>query len=137
VQRTLLALTSTVALVAAFAGAASAGLTLAHRNAPAQNLAIGGGAVCRVPYSDAAIANAAQPELPRIAKEQGIAGTAVIEIRLSPSGKLVAGTIANSSGNPWLDREALASAAQSKYVPETQDCNAVGGTYLLTVDFNS
>jgi len=36
-----------------------------------------------------------------------------------------------------LDREALASAARSTYVAEIQDCDAVGGTYLLTVDFNS
>jgi TonB family protein len=126
VQRTLLALTTAGAIVAALAHPASAGLTPA-----------GNGAVCSAPYTEAAIANAAQPELPHIAKEQGISGKVVLEIRLSPSGKLVAGKVATSSGNPWLDREALASAAQSKYVPETQDCNAVGGTYLLTVDFNS
>lgn len=136
-QRTLVALTAAIALVAALVQAASAGLTLAHPSARAKNLAIGSGAVCLVPYTDAAIANAAQPDLPRIAKEQGISGAVVLEIRLSPSGTLVAAKIANSSGNPWLDREALASAAQSKYVSETQDCNAVGGTYLLTVDFNS
>ena len=136
-HRTLVTLTAAIALVAALVQAASAGLTLAHPSARAKNLAIGSGAVCLAPYTDAAIANAAQPELPRIAKEQGISGAVVLEIRLAPSGKLVAAKIANSSGNPWLDREALGSAAESKYVSETQDCNAVGGTYLLTVDFNS
>jgi TonB family protein len=135
VQRSLLTLTSALALVATFPQAASAGLTLAHRNSPAHNSTIG--AVCAAPYTDAAIAAAAQPELPHIAKEQGISGDVVLEIRLSSSGRLAAAKVAHSSGNPWLDREALASAAQSKYVPATEDCSAVGGTYLLTVDFNS
>jgi len=136
VQRTLLALIAAVTLSAALAQAASASLTLVHSNSPAKNLAIRG-AVCAVPYSDASIAKPAPPELPQIAKEQGASGSAVVEIRLAPSGTLVARKVAVSSGNAWLDREALASAAQSKYVPETQDCAAVGGTYLLTVDFNS
>jgi len=136
VQRTLLTLTAAVMLSAALAQAASAAMTLVRSNSPTKNLAIRG-AVCAVAYTDASIAKAAPPELPQIAKEQGVSGSAVLEIRLSPSGTLAARKIAISSGNAWLDREALASAAQSKYVPETQDCNAVGGTYLLTVDFNS
>ena len=91
--------------------------------------------VCAAPFIEAAPTRLAPPVLPSIAREQRASGAAVIEIRLSPSGAVVGRTVATSSGNRWLDRAALESADGSRFSPEFQDCKAVGGTYLLRVEF--
>ena len=92
-------------------------------------------AACTTPATDPAIAQLAAADVPTIAREQGASGTTVVELVLAANGKIVSRKIAKSSGNFWLDRAALESAGNSRYLAERQDCAGIGGRYLLTIDF--
>jgi len=59
----------------------------------------------------------------------------MVQVSLSNSGALESATIAKSSGSKWLDAAALTTAREQRYSPEISDCQAVGGTYLVSVDF--
>ena len=54
---------------------------------------------------------------------------------LDRGGRLTAQSVLASSGNRWLDREALAAARQSSYRAEIRECAPVGGAYAFIVDF--
>ena len=76
-------------------------------------------------------------QMPTIASEQGIDGTATVKIALNANGALVSHEIFTSSGNAWLDRAALQSARMTRFSAETRNCERVGGTYLYAVQFNA
>ncbi len=92
-------------------------------------------AACSKPAANAAVDGTAFFEVPEIAAAVGASGTSVVMISLSSTGALRSQSIVRSSGNPNLDRAALLSARMTKFSPEIQNCAAVGGTYLYTVDF--
>lgn len=85
----------------------------------------------------ASISQAYLPGLPAIAAGQAVSGKTMLRIQLNPDGALVANEVAQSSGNPWIDQEALLAARLSRFAPEVQGCNHVGGTYSLLVDFTT
>jgi TonB family protein len=90
---------------------------------------------CATPHADAALAGDPFFEMPHFAEEAGSSGTSVVEIDLLPSGALKHYALKQSSGNRVLDDSALRTARMTKYQPETQDCVAIAGSYLLVVDF--
>jgi len=92
-------------------------------------------ASCKTPFVDAGLTLLAPATPSTIALEQRAAGTTLVEFRLSAAGKVTDQKVAVSSGNRWLDRAALESVAASHFSAEVRDCKAVGGTYLLRVDF--
>lgn len=90
---------------------------------------------CATPHTDAALAGTPFFELPEIAQAKGDSGTSVVEVDLLSSGALNHYALAQSSGNPILDDSALRTARMTSYQPETQNCAAISGSYLLVVDF--
>ncbi len=90
---------------------------------------------CATPHTDAAIAGTPFFEMPQIAEEEGDRGASVVEVDLLPSGTLNHYALEQSSGNFVLDHSAFRTARMTKYQPETQNCVAIPGSYLLEVDF--
>ncbi len=93
------------------------------------------GRPCATPHTDAALAGTPFFEMPQIAEEEGDRGASVVEIDLLPSGTLNHYALEQSSGNFVLDNSAFRTARMTKYQPETQNCVAIAGSYLLEVDF--
>jgi TonB family protein len=106
-------------------------------NAGPTMAAVGAAASCATPYAAAAVRGTPWAEgLPDIVEGQGASGgTAFVEIKLQPSGALSNYALLQSSGNRWTDDAALRTARMTKYSAETENCTAVGGDYLLEVDF--
>jgi TonB family protein len=90
---------------------------------------------CGRPAARAAISAEVPVDYPRIPAEQNFSGTAVVQVDLAQTGEIRNATIFESSGNELLDRAALLSAHQQTYAPQMIDCQPVGGSYLITVDF--
>lgn len=90
--------------------------------------------LCSAASSNASLSYASPVDMPAIAKEMGFSGTASIRIDIAPDGALVAARVAESSGNPWVDKAALAAARATTYRAATVDCAPVGGAYLLIAD---
>ena len=93
------------------------------------------GLSCATPHTDAALAGTPFFEMPQIAQEHGDKGDSVVEIDLLPSGELSHYALEQSSGNSVLDHSAFRTARMTKYQPETHNCVAISGSYLLEVDF--
>lgn len=74
-------------------------------------------------------------EMPPIAFEQGVTGTADVKIDLTSTGKLAKEELYGSSGNPWLDRAALLSARMTRFDAAVVNCEHVGGSYMYDVEF--
>jgi TonB family protein len=92
-------------------------------------------ATCTAPHTSAAVLGTPWDETPTIVQGQGLSGASVVQIDLQPSGSLAHVALAHSSGNRWMDDAAIRTARQTRYTPETQNCSAVAGSYLLEVDF--
>lgn len=92
---------------------------------------------CASPNAPAHVSGDAFYQVPTIAVQQGIAGTATVKIALNANGGLISHEIFASSGNPWLDQAALQSARMTRFNAETRNCERVAGTYLYAVQFNA
>jgi TonB family protein len=77
------------------------------------------------------------PEYPAIAVGQGIDGQALIVFTLASDGNLKGASIAQTSGNQWLDQAALYAVKKSRYEAAVHDCSRVGGTYGVEVGFST
>jgi outer membrane biosynthesis protein TonB len=78
---------------------------------------------------------AAPPETPEIAREQGISGTVIVEVRLDAGSHIVGTSV--REGPPALRSAALAAARQSTFQTEIRDCKPLGASYLYVVEFQS
>ena len=86
--------------------------------------------------TDARVTDAYPIQWPEVAAAQGVdAATSTLLINLDSRGNLVSARIANSSGNPLFDEEALFGARMSKYAPEVRNCNAFARAYYVDVMF--
>jgi TonB family protein len=74
-------------------------------------------------------------DYPAIAQLQGVAGETRVRVDLSERGTLRSAAVDRSSGNQWLDKAAVAAARSLRYSPEIASCEAVAGSYALTVQF--
>jgi TonB family protein len=89
-----------------------------------------------VPNADARTINAAQPETPAIAQQQGITGTVVVLVTLDENSKLVDAKIAKTA-SPLLNNAALQAARQSTFKTRIVACKPVADSYNFIVDFQS
>lgn len=114
--------------------AANAALTLAPANAEPADLALAKPACAladRLPSFQAPPA-----DRPAIAEAMGADGVAVVLVSIANSiGAPMDARIHASSGNRFLDAEALRVARVARYTPGLHGCNNEGGAYLLKVDF--
>lgn len=92
---------------------------------------------CKTPYQDATAVQAATPDYPESAREQGLGEVQVtVVVTIAPSGSLVNASIGQGSGNMAIDQAALAAARQSTYAPKIVDCQPVQGQYYFKVTFD-
>lgn len=88
---------------------------------------------CSAPEVPAKTVDAISPQAP--ADATNLPAIAKVKVDLDASGNLVGVSIYESTGSPQLDRAALEAARTSRYSPEEQNCHAIAGSYLFTVDF--
>jgi protein TonB len=85
---------------------------------------------------DKRYANAAQPPYPAAARRLGEEGTVVVHVRIGRDGRVLASTLAQSSGSPRLDAAALAHAlARWRFTPALKDGVAVEEERDISVRF--
>lgn len=86
----------------------------------------------------AALASTPDPiDIPPDARASKVSGTAQIKVVLDAQGHVTDATVAQTSGNDGLDRVALQLAHQATYTPKFQDCKAVAGEYMFSVQFKA
>lgn len=90
---------------------------------------------CAVPTADAKLLTAEPIERPRLAEIEHESGTAVVRIDLSENGAPQRATIVRSTGYIVLDQAAQAAALHQKYSAERRNCDAVAGSYLVSVEY--
>lgn len=71
----------------------------------------------------------AYAEMPEIARQDGISGTAIVTADLKPNGYVEDVQIARSSGNHWLDEAALSAARTAHFK------GSCAATQTFAVDF--
>jgi TonB family protein len=90
--------------------------------------------VCAIQSAAASVA-ATPAELPQIAAQQRVTGITAVRVELDARGRLGAASVLQSSGNRYIDEAALRTARTARYGAEVRDCERLGGTYALVVDF--
>ena len=119
-----------------FALAALGAMLLSGSPAPAaQNDGLG--ATCKISSAPATVSPVVPADIPTIALLQGATGNTTVQVTLSETGALETATIAESSGNQWLDKAALSAVRGQKYSPEISGCQPVSGSYFVSVEFNA
>ena len=93
--------------------------------------------VCSAPYVEAKTVNKVPPDVPTMAVEQGLTGTAQVKVDLSAEGQVLGASIYQSTGSPLLDRAAITAAKRTTYEPKIVDCAKVPGSYLFRVEFEN
>jgi protein TonB len=83
------------------------------------------------------IINAVPAEFPQLQRDLGYNGTAVIEVELTATGKLENASVAKSTGNKVLDRNALYAVSHSTFAPGSISGSPVGGAYAVSVEFDA
>ncbi|MBV8222628.1 MAG: energy transducer TonB [Candidatus Eremiobacteraeota bacterium] len=84
---------------------------------------------------DARFANRIQPEYPQIARDQNIAGTAVVLVTVGPKGNVLSQRLEKSAGHPALDQAALNAASRSSFLPPKIDGKPATETYRVVYTF--
>ncbi len=85
---------------------------------------------------DKRYASATQPPYPPAARRLGEEGTVVVHVRIGRDGRVLASTLAQSSGSPRLDAAALAHAlAHWRFTPALKDGVAVEEERDISVRF--
>lgn len=85
---------------------------------------------------DRRYAGAAQPPYPPAARRLGEEGTVVVHVRIGRDGRVLASTLAQSSGSPRLDAAALAHAlARWRFTPALKDGVSVEEERDISVRF--
>ncbi len=128
-NKILLSLTSAAAI--------SASATSIGAAAESQTTPVAVKEACSVQHRDAALSGTPLYFMPLISQAEGVDGTSVVKVTLSPNGDLLDAAIWNSSGDSNLDKTALHVARLSKYEPETENCAGVSGSYLIDVQFGA
>ena len=118
-----------------FAFVAAMGIVYANATHPAGAMQLAQ-ADCGIADRPAAVVDAAQPATPQLDWAPG-ERTAAVQVDLTPTGAVAGTSIAQSSGVPQFDWEALRVAHQSRYEPAVESCRAIGGSYLYLVTFGN
>lgn len=81
-------------------------------------------------------AGAAQPPYPAAARRMGEEGSVVVHVTIGRDGRVLAATVAQSSGSPRLDAAAIAQALKAwRFTPALADGEAVEAARDITVRF--
>ena len=91
---------------------------------------------CAHPNVQATTLQAAEPDMPQIAQQQGISGTVTIQVSLDTTGHVTAAKVL-STPSALLNNAALQAARNSKFQPAIQDCKAIAADYTFLVEFTS
>jgi TonB family protein len=91
---------------------------------------------CAVPNADARTINAAHPETPAIAQQQGITGEVVVQVTLDVNSKVTEAHVIKSP-SVILNKAAIAAAQQSTFKTRIANCQPVSESYNFIVDFTS
>lgn len=91
---------------------------------------------CAHPQVPPATITAVAPDVPEIARQQGIQGRVQVRVDLNEQSKIV-GVSIYSSPNPLLNKAAMDAARQSTFRTEVQNCQPIASSYLYIVDFQS
>lgn len=90
----------------------------------------------RIARLDPRYADRAQPPYPSAARRAGEAGNVVVHVRIGRDGRVIAASLARSSGSARLDAAALAHAlANWRFTPALADGVAVEAERDITVTF--
>jgi TonB family protein len=90
---------------------------------------------CDTPFVEAKVTRPAIPEFPMSAREEGFAGTSVVEVAVGKDGKLIDAWTLGSSGSRAIDLSAIHAARASEYTKPVSYCRPVNGLYLFRADF--
>lgn len=93
--------------------------------------------VCSAPYVEASTIDKYAPEMPTLARDQGLSGSAQVQVNLSANGQVLGAKIFVSTGSSVLDNAAVDAAKRTSYSPKIVDCDRVPGSYLFRVDFEN
>lgn len=92
---------------------------------------------CPDPDSNARVTDPYQAQqLKSLAMQTNHADVQIL-IDLDSVGNLLNASINKSSGNTFLDQQALIAARGSKYAPEVRNCNSFKRAYFLNITFDS
>jgi TonB family protein len=91
---------------------------------------------CARPQVPPATITAVAPDVPEIARQQGIQGRVQVKVDLDQNSH-VTGVSIYSSPNPLLNKAAMDAAKQSTFRTEVQNCQPIASSYLYIVDFQS
>jgi TonB family protein len=86
--------------------------------------------------TDAKIVRSVPAEVPAFEEIAHIGGIAAIEVDLDAKGALTNAALFASSGHVRIDRSALSAVRASTYQAATVNGRAVGGSYLVEVEFD-
>ncbi len=90
---------------------------------------------CPDPDSNAAITSPYPAQWLNLIAAQTGGSTTQVMVDLDSVGNVLASRIAKSSGNVFLDEQALTAAKGSKYAPEVRNCNSFKRSYYFTITF--
>ena len=91
--------------------------------------------VCVTRNADAAMRSVIPVDLPPLASLAGISGSATVQVDLDERGIARNPAIVTSSGSALLDDAARKAALTQTYSPQIRDCQNVGGSYRVVIDF--
>jgi TonB family protein len=83
------------------------------------------------------VVKAVPVDFPQLQRDLGYRTTVIIRVELTATGKLTSASVAKSSGNGTLDRNALDAVSNSTFAPGSIAGLPIGGSYAVSVDFDS
>jgi TonB family protein len=91
--------------------------------------------LCAGSESLARITDAHQPEYPAIALGMGVEGNTLVVFTMNQNGTIADASVADTSGNQWLDQAAVDAVRKSRFAPAVHNCSKIGGVYGVEVLF--
>ena len=91
--------------------------------------------LCAGSEASARITDIHQPEYPAIALGMGVEGNALVVFTMNQDGTIADASVADTSGNQWLDRAAVDAVRKSRFAPAVHNCSKIGGVYGVEVLF--
>lgn len=92
---------------------------------------------CDHPNVDVGIVERFDPMYPRLARQQGISGTAVVNVDLDENGNVTNAYIQTSSGDSSLDIASVDAARRTKYSPARFRCLPLPSTFSFVETFGA
>jgi protein TonB len=91
--------------------------------------------LCAGSEASARITDIHQPEYPAIALGMGVEGSTLVVFTMNQDGTIADASVADTSGNQWLDHAAVDAVRKSRFAPAVHNCSKIGGVYGVEVLF--